>query len=111
MDEANPAVVMAPNLLHLGHQTERMSGAEERLLQLQVGVVELLIRYAPHIGLVSTSLADRCRLMCECFSTEDELEASDDNTLEESVPKAKDKKRKRSGSIHGIITSITAVEH
>ena len=42
--------------------------------------------------------------MTECFGTEDELEASDDNTLEDSkdIKESKKKRRKRSSSLQGM---------
>lgn len=81
-----------------------MNSAEEKLLQIQTAIVELLIRNASSIGVVSESLIQRTALMTECFGTEDELEASDDNTLEDSkdIRESKKKRRKRSSSLQGM---------
>lgn len=81
-------------------RSQKMNSTEEKLLQIQTAIVELLIRNAERIGLVSNSLAERTSLLAECFGTEDELDgASDDNTLEDSKDK---KRRKRSSSLQGL---------
>ena len=102
MDAANLAVVMAPNLMHVNSKSEKMNSTEEKLLQIQTSIVELLVKNAHAIGMISESLYQRQALMTECFGTDDELDASGDNTLEDSKNvKKKDKKRKRSGSFQG----------
>jgi hypothetical protein len=53
-----------------------MNSVEEKLLQFQTLVVEVLIRNAEDIGFVSDSLYERTLLMTECFGTDDELDAS-----------------------------------
>ena len=80
-----------------------MNSAEEKLLQIQTAIVELLIQNADSIGVVSESLQQRSALMTEFFGTEDELEASDDNTLEDSKDcrEQRKKHRKRSNSLQG----------
>ena len=85
-------------------RSQKMNSAEEKLLQIQTAIVELLIRNASNIGVVSESLSQRTALMTECFGTEDELEASDDNTLEDSkdMKDSKKKRRKRSSSLQGL---------
>lgn len=83
-------------------RSQKMNSTEEKLLQLQTSIVELLITNAPRIGVVSEDLFQRTALMNECFGTEDELEASDDNTLEDSKEVKKKKHRKRSGSLQGF---------
>lgn len=108
MDAANLSVVLAPNLLYLNSKSEKMNSTEEKLLQFQTSVIEVLIRHADEIGFVSDSLHERTLLMTEFFGTDDELDASSDQ-LEESRDnrkKEKDKKRKRSGSFTGIVSSI-----
>ncbi|XP_070181705.1 uncharacterized protein [Littorina saxatilis] len=104
MDAGNLAVVLAPNIMHVNSRSQKMNSTEEKLLQIQTAIVELLIRNAERIGLVSNSLAERTSLLAECFGTEDELDgASDDNTLEDSKDK---KRRKRSSSLQGLVSSI-----
>ncbi|XP_046564919.1 rho GTPase-activating protein 11A-like [Haliotis rubra] len=108
MDAANLAVVLAPNIMHVNSKSEKMNSTEEKLLQIQTAIVELLIKEAEKVGMVSSSLYQRTTLMTECFgvATDDELDASDDNTLEDSKDMKKKKKRKRSGSLQGIVSSI-----
>ncbi|XP_046351286.2 uncharacterized protein LOC124131838 [Haliotis rufescens] len=108
MDAANLAVVLAPNIMHVNSKSEKMNSTEEKLLQIQTAIVELLIKDAEKVGMVSSSLYQRTTLMTECFGvqTDDELDASDDNTLEDSKDMKKKKKRKRSGSLQGIVSSI-----
>ncbi|XP_041351525.1 uncharacterized protein LOC121370398 [Gigantopelta aegis] len=107
MDAANLAVVMAPNLMHVNSKSEKMNSTEEKLLQIQTSIVELLVKNADCIGMISESLYQRQALMTECFGTDDELDASGDNTLEDSKDvKKKEKKRKRSGSFQGLVSTI-----
>ncbi|KAL3872985.1 hypothetical protein ACJMK2_036150 [Sinanodonta woodiana] len=108
MDIANLSVVLAPNLLHINNKSEKMNSNEEKLLQVQTSLVEFLIKNADDVGTISENLAERAAFMKEVFGTDDELEASEDN-LEESKEmgtKSKEKKRKRSGSFQGFVSSI-----
>ena len=41
-------------------------------------------------------------MMSECFATDDELDVSDDNTLEDGRDSIRKKKRRRSGSLTGL---------
>ena len=66
--------------------------------------MELLINNAHHIGMVDDDLVKKTRLMSECFSTDDELDGSEDNLEESKETKRKEKKRKRSGSFQGMKT-------
>lgn len=101
MDPTNLAVVLAPNIMHINSKSEKMNASEEKLLQWQTGIVELLIHSADSVGMVSDSLYERTSLMTEAFGTDDDLDASEE-TLEESRGcKKKDKRRKRSGSFQG----------
>lgn len=81
-------------------RSQKMNATEEKLLQVQTSIVELLIVHAQRIGVVSESLYQRTCLMTECFGTEDELDGSDDNMLEDAK-EARKKQRKRSGSLQG----------
>nr|KAG5692522.1 hypothetical protein BaRGS_018727 [Batillaria attramentaria] len=105
MDVGNLAVVLAPNIMHVNSRSQKMNSTEEKLLQLQTAIVELLIHNADRLGVVSESLSQRTTLMTECFGTEDELDASDDNTLEDTK-EVKKKRRKRSSSLQGLVSSI-----
>ncbi|XP_061172626.1 rho GTPase-activating protein 11A-like [Saccostrea echinata] len=106
MDAPNLAVVLAPNIMHLNNKTEKMNSSEEKLLQVQTAIVEVLIRSASMIGMVSPEVYEKASLITEIFGTDDELDASCD-TLEESRDlKKKEKRRKRSGSFQGVISTI-----
>ncbi|XP_076464464.1 uncharacterized protein LOC143296429 [Babylonia areolata] len=108
MDVGNLAVVLAPNIMHVNSRSQKMNATEEKLLQIQTAIVGMLIRKAESIGVVSDGLHQRTVLMTECFGTEDELDASDDNTLEDSkdTREVRKKARKRSNSLQGIVSSI-----
>ncbi|KAJ8308536.1 hypothetical protein KUTeg_013410 [Tegillarca granosa] len=106
MDPTNLAVVLAPNIMHINSKSEKMNASEEKLLQWQTGIVELLIHSADSVGMVSDSLYERTSLMTEAFGTDDDLDASEE-TLEESRGcKKKDKRRKRR-LVSSIAQSIT----
>ncbi|XP_060077126.1 uncharacterized protein LOC132556708 [Ylistrum balloti] len=106
MDPTNLAVVLAPNMMHINNKSEKMNSSEEKLLQVQTSVVELLIRSADSVGMISDSLQERALLMTEVFGTDDELDMTED-TLEESRDcRKKEKKRKRSGSFQGLVSTI-----
>ena len=64
-------------------------------------MVELLINNAHLVGMVDEDLVRKTKLMSECFSTDDELDGSEDNLEESKETKRKEKKRKRSGSFQG----------
>ncbi|KAK6183370.1 hypothetical protein SNE40_010868 [Patella caerulea] len=106
MDVANLSVVLAPNIMHVNSKSEKMNSTEEKLIQIQTAIVELLIKNAECVGLVSDDLYSRTCKMVEIYGEED-LDASDDNTLEDSKDcRKKEKKRKRSGSFQGFVSSI-----
>ena len=52
--------------------------------------------------MVDEDLVKKTKLMSECFSTDDELDGSEDNLEESKETKRKEKKRKRSGSFQGV---------
>ena len=82
-----------------------MNTTEEKLLTIQTSIVQLLINHASRIGVVSDSMYDRTSMMGEAWGgTEDELDASDDNTLDDSkdVKEMRKKRRKRSSSLQGM---------
>lgn len=101
MDATNLAVVLAPNMMHMNNKSEKMNSSEEKLLQVQTSVVELLIRNADSVGMISNSLYERALLMTEVFGTDDELDMTEDTMEESRDSRKKEKKRKRSGSFQG----------
>ncbi|XP_064603066.1 uncharacterized protein LOC135468632 [Liolophura sinensis] len=104
MDATNLAVVLGPNIMHVNtNRTEKMNSSEEKLLQTQTAIVEFLIRNAEKIGIVSTSLVDRVKLMegLEEVSVEERT----DVTVDETVKRSKRKKR-RSSSLQGFVSNI-----
>ncbi|XP_005095441.1 uncharacterized protein LOC101862256 isoform X2 [Aplysia californica] len=108
MTANNLAVVMAPNLMHgnKGGQMQKMNAAEEKLLNIKTCIVELLIRNCDQVGMVEVGFQNQLKLMAEYYPTDDELDASDDNMLEESKDIALKKKRRRSSSLSGLVNSI-----
>ncbi|XP_060585598.1 rho GTPase-activating protein gacU-like isoform X2 [Ruditapes philippinarum] len=106
MDSTNLAVVIAPNIMHVNSKTETMKSCEERLLQVQTSVVELLIEHAEEVGMIDEQMAEKTAFMSEVFSTDDELDASEDNLDDTKENRKKEKKRKRSGSFQGFVSSI-----
>lgn len=97
MDASNLAVVLAPNIMNINSKSEKMNSSEEKLLQHQTSIVELLINNSSNIGMVSESLIERTDMMTDYFGTDDELLESSDVTHE----RKKKEKRKRSSSFHG----------
>jgi len=69
--------------------------------QVQTSIVQLLIQQADEVCMVSPLLAEKTALMSEVFSTDDELDASEDNLDDTHENRRRDKKRKRSGSFQG----------
>ncbi|KAK6997916.1 rho GTPase-activating protein 11A [Biomphalaria glabrata] len=106
MTANNLALIMAPNIMHNNKGTLKMSSSEEKLLHIQTYIVELLIKNWDQIGIVTSSLQHQMGLLSEGFATDDDLDASDDNTLEESKNVSKKIRRKRSGSLTDLVSSI-----
>ncbi|RUS86534.1 hypothetical protein EGW08_005673 [Elysia chlorotica] len=105
----NLALVVAPNLMGggAGWKTgQKMTQAEEKVLHAQTCIVELLIRHWDQVAMVPGPLRQQLSMMSECFGTDDELDVSDDNTLDEGKETVRKKKRRRSGSLTGIVSSI-----
>lgn len=65
-------------------------------------MVELLIKQADKVGMVDNDMVERTAFMSEVFSTDDELDASEDNLDDTKETRKKEKKRKRSGSFQGL---------
>ncbi|GFO32300.1 rho GTPase-activating protein 11a [Plakobranchus ocellatus] len=104
----NLALVVAPNLMGgAGWKTgQKMGAAEEKILSTQTSIIELLIRQWDQVGMVVSSLRQQLNMMSECFGTDDDMDVSDDNTLEDSRDVLRKKRRRRSGSLTGIVSSI-----
>lgn len=64
-------------------------------------MVELLIKHADEVGMVDDDMVEKTAFMSEVFSTDDELDASEDNLDDTKETRKKEKKRKRSGSFQG----------
>ncbi|XP_013409939.2 rho GTPase-activating protein 11B-like [Lingula anatina] len=103
MNMSNLAVVLTPNLIHTNSKSEKMTQVEGQLLAAQTSIIELLIEHSADIGMVDESLQERSHMMSTCFASEDELDRSCDESEE---PKSKKKKR-RSGSLQGIVSGIS----
>lgn len=102
MDLQNLAVCMAPNLLYAPGKCDRAMATESRLLQQETGVIQLLMERADALGMVSDSLCQRTSLMMSCcFPSDDELERS------EFEDGRVGKKKKRSGSFQGDVSSLS----
>lgn len=71
-------------------------------MQVQTAVVELLIKHADEVGMVGDDIVEKTAFMSEVFSTDDELDASEDNLDDTKETRKKEKKRKRSGSFQGL---------
>ncbi|KAL4237260.1 Rho GTPase-activating protein 6 [Mactra antiquata] len=106
MDSTNLAVVLAPNIMHVNCKSETMKSCEEKLLQVQTSVVEMLIQHAEDVGMVDDDIAEKTAFMSEVFNTDDDLDASEDNLDDVKDNQKKEKKRKRSGSFQGFVSSI-----
>ncbi|XP_072545899.1 rho GTPase-activating protein 11A isoform X2 [Salminus brasiliensis] len=82
MDSSNLSVIFAPNLLHCGDGTEKMSTSTEKRLKLQAAVVQCLIDNAEDLGVVPEFLMAKVPAMLGCesgvFSPADAME--DGNT-------------------------------
>lgn len=105
----NLALVIAPNLMGGGagpKNNQKMTGAEEKVLHIQTCIVEFLIKHWEHVAVVPAPLRHQLNMMSECFATDDDLDMSDDNTLDEGKETVRKKKRRRSGSLTGIVSSI-----
>ncbi|XP_037397618.1 rho GTPase-activating protein 11A isoform X3 [Pygocentrus nattereri] len=78
MDSSNLSVIFAPNLLHCGEGTEKMSASTEKKLKLQAAVVQCLIDNAEGLGVVPEFLMAGVPAMLGCesglFSPSDAVE-------------------------------------
>ncbi|KAI4902046.1 hypothetical protein NFI96_033102 [Prochilodus magdalenae] len=66
MDSSNLSVIFAPNLLHCGEGTDKMSASTEKKLKLQAAVVKCLIDNAEALGVVPEFLIAKVPAMLGC---------------------------------------------
>jgi len=57
--------------------------------------------------MVDDDIVEKTAFMSEVFSTDDELDASEDNLDDTKETRKKEKKRKRSGSFQGKIYNLS----
>ncbi|CAH1261715.1 ARHGAP11A [Branchiostoma lanceolatum] len=107
MDENNLALIMTPNLMPTPEKTA-MDISSERLLKMQTEVVKFLIQNSHSIGAVPDSVLERAAQMSgkdmDGLVSGDELDKSVDSLLDGSKTK---RKKRRSGSIQGIVNGIS----
>ncbi|XP_028293620.1 rho GTPase-activating protein 11A isoform X2 [Gouania willdenowi] len=63
MDSSNLSVILAPNLLHFGDATEKMTSHTEKRLKLQASVVHCFIENAHHFGVLPQFLVEKVPAM------------------------------------------------
>ncbi|XP_033640109.1 rho GTPase-activating protein 11A-like [Asterias rubens] len=110
MDASNLALVMMPNLMR-GFRKEKSNTATiEKFLKLQTAVVKHLIENADDLGMVPDAVLEkldnfgnRSSDLLDWLTSEDELDKSDEATLEE---RKKHRRRRRSGPIQGLMSGI-----
>uniref|UniRef100_A0A672H6A2 Rho GTPase activating protein 11A n=1 Tax=Salarias fasciatus TaxID=181472 RepID=A0A672H6A2_SALFA len=66
MDSNNLSVILAPNLLHSGDGTEKMSANTEKRLKLHAAVVHCFIENAHSFGVLPQSLQEKIPAMMGC---------------------------------------------
>ncbi|XP_066282562.1 serine-rich adhesin for platelets-like isoform X2 [Branchiostoma lanceolatum] len=107
MDENNLALIMTPNLMPTPEKTA-MDISSEKLLKMQTEVVKFLIQNSHSIGAVPDSVLERAAQMSgkdmDGLVSGDELDKSVDSLLDGSKTK---RKKRRSGSIQGIVNGIS----
>jgi len=104
MDASNIAVCLAPNLLYCEH-TSALPMTDSLRLEAETTVIQLLIENAAYVGMVSDSIFERASLLSMCFTLSGESITSRTTRVTEcgKVITQKKKKRRRSGSLQGII--------
>ncbi|XP_064622243.1 rho GTPase-activating protein 11A-like [Lineus longissimus] len=102
MDTSNLAMVMTPNFMVTSSgkvKNEKANVGEEKNLMVQTAVVELLIRNADRIGVIPEYLEERVELL-------ESLPMSDDEHFDQTDGLKPRKKKRRSGSLQGIVSGI-----
>lgn len=98
MDVINLLVVLVFNIMYLNSKIEKMNLLEEKLLQVQIIIVEILIKSVVLIGMVFNEVFEKVFFIIEIFGIDDELDVSCDIFEEfRDYFKKKDKRRKRLG--------------
>ncbi|XP_072031347.1 uncharacterized protein [Amphiura filiformis] len=115
MDSANLAVVLAPNFMskpHADNLSEKSMVAADKLLKLQTGVVQLLIKNADKIGTVPENVVERVYIVSnkgsditDRYTSEDELEKSTD-LMDPKWRRQGRRKRSKSATIQGLMNGI-----
>jgi len=107
MDASNLAVCLAPNLLYCEH-TSALPMTDSLRLEAEMTVIQLLIENAAYVGMVSDSIFERASLLNKCYMLPGESITSRIAGMAdcEKVVARKKKKRRRSGSLQGIITIL-----
>ncbi|XP_035692312.1 uncharacterized protein LOC118426852 isoform X2 [Branchiostoma floridae] len=107
MDENNLALIMTPNLMPTLEKTCADIGPD-KLLKMQTEIVKFLIQNSHSIGAVPDSVLERAAQLSgkdmEGLVSGDELDKSVDSLLDGSKTK---RKKRRSGSIQGIVNGIS----
>jgi len=107
MGTTNLAIVLTPNLIH-NTKKEGNSTASEKQLKEQTTVIDILLKNADKIGLVSEDIYERAKtigdeLVDGMTSSSDELD--NDNNLRRGS-KRQSRQRTRSGSISGFVSGL-----
>lgn len=106
MDASNLAVCLAPNLLYSERASAMTSTMTDSLrLEAETTVIQLLIENAVHVGMVSDSIIERASLLNICFTLTAESSISG-NAGANDTGKVVKKKRKRSGSLQGLLNVL-----
>ncbi|XP_078672468.1 uncharacterized protein LOC144911869 isoform X1 [Branchiostoma floridae x Branchiostoma belcheri] len=107
MDENNLALVMTPNLMPTLEKT-CVDISSDKLLKMQTEIVKFLIQNSHSIGAVPDSVLERAAQLSgkdmDGLVSGDELDKSVDSLLDGSKTK---RKKRRSGSIQGIVNGIS----
>ena len=106
MGTTNLAIVLTPNLIH-NIKKEGNSAASEKQLKEQTAVIDILLKNADKIGLVSEDMYERAKMIGDelvdgMTSSSDELD-NDSNLRRGS--KRQSRPRTRTGSISGMCLS------
>jgi len=103
MDASNLAVCLAPNLLYC-EQVSALTMTDSLRLEAETTVIQLLIENAAYVGMVSDSILERASLLNTCFMLSvDSVTSRTAGATECGKVGTKKKKRRRSGSLQGVI--------
>ncbi|XP_074662104.1 uncharacterized protein LOC141914724 [Tubulanus polymorphus] len=103
MDAANLAKVITPNIMRNHARTDKAAPFDEKLLDAETKVIRLLIENADEIGCVQGSTLEKMNMMSSLAGF------SGDELCSDSLADCKQRKKKRrSGSLQGMINSINS---